>query len=186
MNLTATQQDAMAEAFEDLKNMLYTLVKRFRARYRLTGTRFEFDELMAEANYQFVEAWIRYDGEHGSIQTWVYYRVWINLFEKFRRYTRTASRTPIQTLSNKLGSCPLDTLPNKTASAIRLVELMDELTEDAATIVKLVIDKPGYVWRAENVSSNKMILRSYMRQLGWSVQRINNSFEEIASVLNAA
>lgn len=154
--------------YEDLKPMLCGIVHKFRAKYPWMGT---FDELLAEANYQFMEAYKRFDRDIGELSTWVHFRVSHCLLEKVRSDTRKAANRP------KRVDVVFDELP--TTPSFDLDEFVSSLSDDACTVVKIAVNMSPHI----RVPRLKLSLARNLKELGWSVTRMFLSFREIEEAL---
>ena len=153
----------------------------------------DFDELMGESNLYFMRAVERHDPERGSFGTYVRYTIYKNLLEKHRNDARHNRIAPTMSIYEMEGGNEETTteipLP-APASKFRLFEFMDELSEDAKLITKLVVDTPTgltniMVRNGGRPHNRRAVIRDYLTGLGWHPKRITESFSEITAVLNS-
>ena len=165
----------LSETYEDVKKMLYRLSWKMVS--KCGG---EFDDWLSIANKIFVEAYLDYDATKGSqFSTWVYNRVsyafWDFITDNKKYQDRFGE-------SNQLLAESSDSKPH------RLDGILKELSEDAKTIVQLIIDTPGdlvSIIRVKKPEKQRRAIWKYLRGLGveWSLGRVVNSFDEIREVV---
>ena len=170
---------AMTTTYEDTRLLLYDICHKFRRRYG--GN---FDDLMSEANLHFMAAYETYDPTKGSkFTTWARFRIWICMLETVRSKMRRAKNPnrPQQEYRD------LNTLAAQAKFDIE--SFVSDLSEDASRVVGLVMDSPQdilYSIRSlggHSPSNIKKALLEYLKDLGWSVSRIKESFLEIKQAL---
>lgn len=164
----AAAEETYLDVQDLLRKQVWDLVKAYGG---------DFDELMAEANFLFVEAYRGYRGE-------VPFSVWI------RNWVRWALTDQIRIkLSHQQRYEVVDEhLLTKTYSAWTPKSLLEELSEDAAMIVRLVLDTPSEIaivvsGKGGQPRNFRSTIRSYLGSIGWSAQHISETFDEIRRVL---
>jgi len=175
MTSTTLQQDIIEETFYDVEESIKKIVWKFIANH---GG--EFDELKAEANYAFIRGMYKYphNEKRGSFRTWLYHIITTALAD----YLRFNYRPP---------SASIDKFKNsiiKTQSSFSSIELLDGISQDARTIIILFLDTPKEIYdeALSNGKSHRHLkasLKRYLLQIGWTLKRITDSFEEIKNAL---
>lgn len=168
--MTRLKKDCMKEGYEDLKNLLYHTAHKFQSTY---GG--DFDELMSISNLAFVKAYNSYTSSMGAMTTWVRFCAWHAMLHE--RTNETKARRTRQ-----------EDKETKTVRPNPLVDILDELSEDAKRIVRLVLTTPPELQEliessGGNVRRIKPILSSYLQSIGWGRRQIELSFAEIKEAL---
>jgi RNA polymerase sigma factor (sigma-70 family) len=147
----------------------------------------DFEETQADSYMYYVEAVREYDGRvplHSHISFWV----WTRLLDKWRTEA---------TRKNRVGPFFRSDLPQWLEETVidrswrqewSLEEFLATLTEDAKTVVKLCLETPEELRQiAEDKGGSPRNYRSTVKQwlesVGWSYERIRESFEEIKTAL---
>lgn len=138
----------------------------------------DFDEVLAQANEAYVMAAASYVPEKSRFTTWVYQQVWFRL-RKIRRgrSVRTVELTE-------------EALEQREAKTNWLECLMAEISDDARTVVRVLVESPTDVLKALfgarpcGVKARKKLLRHMRREHGWSIARVLSAFSEIKEALN--
>lgn len=171
------------ETYFDVSDMLDATTKKFMRRFNRFPDQYE--ELRADANTYYLEAYRSFRSDGGlSFRRWVFKRVWFGLLDSIRKEAFRAARLKKNPLPDE------NELPTHQQK-FSLLELLDELSEDARTIVELVLDPPLDVRlhvecrRQKKTTRNNVVasFREYLRDLGWSARRIADSFDEISAAL---
>lgn len=176
---TALQQHSFTETYHDVENLVYKTVHDFIARY---GG--EFEELLGEAHYGFVIAYRDYTEGKTKFSYWIRFVVWKTLQERQRNQLRR--RLPSVSLAAEEGQEGWEA--ETPHSGFCLMEFLDELTEDAKIVARLAVDTPlglskQMVAKGGSGTARRHVLRNYLEGLGWTAERIKESFSEIAHVL---
>jgi DNA-directed RNA polymerase specialized sigma24 family protein len=85
-------------------------------------------------------------------------------------------------------SNPVDEVPD-VRSTWRISELLDELGDDARTVVKLVVETPAELaavvqGKGDQPRNYRSSVRNYLAELGWTAVRVAESFNEIRHALS--
>lgn len=176
---TALQQHSFTETYHDVENLVYKTVHEFIARY---GG--EFEEQAGDAHLSFVLAYHTYKEGKTKFSYWTRFTIWTELLEKQRESLRR--RLPSVSLFADEGKDGWDA--ETPHSGFCLMEFLDELTEDARIVARLAVDTPlglanQMVERGGSGTARRSVLRNYLEGLGWTAERIKESFTEIAHVL---
>ena len=165
------------EAYEQVKNLIYDTVWKFKRRY---GG--DFEELLSDANYHFIEAWNDYDPDYGTkLSTFVRNAIWFNLIDQLRRKATRDRHIMVSSV----------TIENQGYTQTRndpIGDLADELTEDAKTVLELVLNSPAEIsaaiWTKGGQPRNfRSCIRTYLQRLGWTAARVTESFDEIRQAI---
>ena len=172
--------DATTETYWDIKNLIFDTVWKFQQRY---GG--DFDEMVAEANLIYIQAFLSHNPNKSQFSTWLRFILWKGLID-FKRFIREENKhikiEHFEEIENFYSyPAPL---------YIPFWDLVSGLSDDAKTIVQLILEPPEIMQSAAlkkgtapcNVKRALRIHLSYI--LGWSANQIKESFAEITAVIN--
>lgn len=145
--------------------LVISTAKRF---HRYFGGNLE--DVVAEAFYLYTKQAPRYDPELGKFSTWIIFKVWQGLIDWVREQTRREIVRGGKHISLSF--------PVKDKDKFDLRLLLADLSDDAATIVSLVValDKPVK-------DTRKGLIKHLLSKLGWTAERVIDSFREIREAL---
>lgn len=172
----ALSTDAASETYADVQEKLDKLSYAFVRQY---GGNYE--DVRADANLYYLRASELYNPGQGSFEQWVCHRVWLNLLEVVRVQAKRNARLPRSAVE-------LGTLADRRFD---MVEFLDELSDDARTVVRLLFVGNRDVALAEiqrgglkpKPHQTRNAIREYLRDVGWGAGRILESFQEIRKAL---
>jgi hypothetical protein len=174
--LTALERDCLDTAYEDVEHLVTRTVADFIRRY---GG--DYNELRGEAHAMFMLAYNRFEPDRfqASFSTYVRWVVWKGLLELQRRTMRHKGKVSFTDADLDLHHASRD---------FNLLEFLDDLSDDAATLVRLVLDTPrGLACIIEREGATpqvyKSVLKEYLSGLGWTGKRVTESFKEIRKAL---
>jgi hypothetical protein len=178
MFTTPLALDAVTETYHDVEGLLDQIAWRFIRRY---GG--EYNEIRSEANIHFLAAYSRFDSSEGEFKSWVNRRVFLCLLETLRKKIMRNNRLP------RTDADP-DSLVVNTSSFIAL-DFLDELSEDARTIVSLVLEGSmdvnlaTYERGGDNPKPHhiRWAIWEVCKDFGWTFNRMKESFQEIREAL---
>jgi RNA polymerase sigma factor (sigma-70 family) len=193
--LTAGQRRNAEETYLEVENLIRREVWRICKKW---GG--DFDELMSEANIAFLDAYDSFDGS-SSFATWTRQIVWYKCVDLIRgrlteqaRYAsnpgdETVGRIPCRVNGDATHDRMLIEIPDRPHSTWKVQEMLEELTEDARIVVKLVVETPAEleaIARAKGGQPRNLrsSIRSYLAEAGWTAARIAESFNEVRQVLS--
>lgn len=159
------------ERYQSVRRMVYGLVIAHVRRY---GG--DWQEAVQEAHLAYATAADSYDATRGAFTSWVHRHVRLRLMTLTRRRLRR----------RKLGDGVR--LPTAVTQQDRfdLRRFIGELSEDAATVVRLVAETPGELLLGENRSTaaaRQSRLAGLLAELGWAGRRVASVFQEIREAL---
>lgn len=178
---SSLREEALTETYEDLQKIVYKTAWGF---WRFYGG--DIDDLIAQANLIFIDAFDSYNPEHGAkLSTWVASSIWWRLLDYMRKGNGNRPHTQIDKVS-------AETFPT-TNENFSVIELLDEMTQDAHIVLQLFFETPrdvvvdllntkermDYVQRA---MQNRLMNR--LRQMNWSVRRIKEAFNIVKKAIN--
>lgn len=169
-------RDAMGETYNDVRGLLVDTCCKFQEKY---GG--DLEEYISETSDYFCRAFLKYrKNKRAQFTTWVRHRVWLNLLENYRRQQMRNKRIP------RTGYDP-DNYVAPPSPEFNLQDLLGALSEDAATVVQLVLEEPveftELLKRQRGRRDTK--LQTYIQDCldGWSRRRVENCFQEIREAL---
>lgn len=170
--MSAFAKYAAAETFADMERLIYYTVHEFVRKY---GGQFE--HWIEYAGIAFMTAYHKYDPSLGmTFASYVRFVLWHHLLDVRRRAARYHARDSQE---------PLDEL--HAPPVFDRISFLDELSRDARKVVNLILaTPPGLSKEIGSVKKPWMIrsvLRRHLRALGWTTERIAESFSEIRRAL---
>lgn len=181
--------DAMTETYTDVRGLICHTVHRFIERY---GTQWgDFDDLMAQANWEFMVAYRDYDRPDSerrtttsSFSTWCRWVVQKGLLEIQRNSIRRDRQCRVTFV---------DMVENNDQYeyqyTFQLCDFMDGLSADAQLVVDLALNPPKVIAACFAECRNgtprqlRAVLRQYLLGLDWDGDRVNDVFDEIGDSL---
>lgn len=168
-NLQSLQQFDYAAVERMIQKLVWQQSKRCRI---------DYDELLAEANLGYVEACQSYKPNKGRFPAWAYWCI--------RGRLQNVNRTKSDRTFAKHETL-LDDRDNVDRFSLR--SLLFEISEDAATAVRLALECPLDILQmmrekdSEGVTIKRNALRRFLADLGWSAKKIANVFAEVKEAL---
>ncbi len=180
-SLTALERDVINETYADLQKFVYLIAHRFAA-----GSGLPFEDLRSVADFYYVKAYKSYRPDCGAkLITWVGFVVTKQLQTHLKKEFR---------FKNTHQLCEInEDIVGFTTNSSFLLELREFCGEDANLIVDLLLDSNSDLqvllkWRTKgkNVTRTKakQVLIEHLEDIGWTKDRIAQSFEEIAWLLS--
>ncbi len=175
-NLSSVNLGASAETYGDVEKLIYRLA--WKAVRRYGG---EFDDYVSAANEAFAEAYASYDASRGaSFPTWLWWKVKGTISGEVHQ-----SKLQERTVASG-EDIDLDVLPGR--SRFDLDVFKSELSYDARQVVTMVVESPHEIWdllhHQDIGSCVRGGLTRRLRDVGWTVARIAESFSEIREALS--
>lgn len=154
---------AEEDTYEQLERMICDLSWK---RARASGL--DFEECKAEANLAFVNAYRTHQPDKSKFITWAYCVIDNRLKDLARREAIYRNRfTPIDSI--EMASAPAAIIEGRV------------LSDEAEFVLNLLLDPPqGMPTQRKRVLS---WLRNHLKEVGWTLGQIINSFDEIREVL---
>lgn len=170
---------AIGETFLDVEHVIHEVIRRHRIKY---GG--DLDDLASDANALFLLAYESYDEARGSFDQWVRYFVGKQLLtQRVKEVMR----------NNRLSRVTDYDLNQYEEGGSSLAELLDELSEDAQTVVQLTLDpnadiRLSLLQRGARTKPTPHRLWTsvveFLKDCDWSPERIAESFREIRDALS--
>jgi hypothetical protein len=164
------------EAYESVRLMILKEVNAVKRQFRIPE-----EDLIAEANLAFCEAWREYDESKGALTTKVWWEVLGGLTRVVRQVVRDRKRL--------VRDFDLTRFPVPAGPALSdLKEVLNRLSVDGQQVVNTVFEPPEYVLNklrklgvtAETVRTSIWL---YLKDSGWSQARIRNAFQEVKAAV---
>lgn len=168
-----SNRKAAAMTYEEVKPLIMKLVHRFSKARGLA-----FDDVMAEANFEFMTAYCLYKPDRGAFLSWVRHVVSTGLLSNARRVAIKEDRLPVER-GNELGLNEAECRPRS-----RMELLLEDLSDDAKTVVELMFDNNPKVKANGWKDRIKQTVSSTLEGLGWGLDRITESFQEVKETLS--
>lgn len=183
--MEAVSNYGMTETFYDVENLMYDTINQFRRSYPYAG---DAEELLSQSQQIFMRAYRTHLPSMGKFSSWFRFLQWKILLENVRRNAmRNARMTRVDVEEmDSLGTTPLPRFNLEEFAE----ELACDLSEDAKTVMRLTVDAPMEVLIAleqrggkMNPRSVKASLREFLKDVGWTTERVTESFTEITKAL---
>ena len=186
------RKEILTATYEDMQNLIFeTAWKHWR---RHGG---DIEDLVGQANLSFIRAVDSHDESKSELTTWIV--VCIN--QDLRNYmVREYRQTHISIIDEKIKRSHLSVSDEgehldiqDSYNTISVMELLDEMEKDAHTILQLFLETPKEVIMnvlEEGKHMNHLQgymrrrLRNRLRQMGWTINRIKKSFNEIKAAIS--
>ena len=172
------ESDTKTQTYEDVQKLIYKMCHLFRRRH---GG--EFEELVAEANVAFCKAYEHWRANGGAcFSTYLATAIYRRLLDKKRTARRRAHVW-------KEGQWYDFQVPAPAGGWQRLSALVEGLSEDAKTIVQLVLDTPAELLSEVKSRGGKScnwrtsILDHLADDAGWKQNRVSRAFQEVRAAL---
>jgi DNA-directed RNA polymerase specialized sigma24 family protein len=164
----ALVHDAVNETFADMEKLIYHTIHQFIKRYG--GS---FDEMAELIGPMFMTAYTHYDKRKGKFTTCLRWVIWKQLLD-YKRNEIKRTRAVVYT--------ELDPEQHQAPRMFNVTEFMDELSDDAKTVVRMVFDTP-WAFYDQDPKRIRFVLRLVLGQLEWSPARISRSFQDVRRAL---
>jgi len=174
------RNDSLTETYKDVEGILNKVAWRFCKKY---GG--EFDEWKAEANLSFMTACDLYTKKHGVFSSWVYFCTWTGL----GTYAREMMKQSPKELTKAVDIAEIESQAPST-SFVSPLEILDQLSADAKTILNLLCNKTSGVCKEIKCpeKSNKCHQRAAIKRVlfkkGWSRPRVQQSIKNLEVLAN--
>jgi len=188
------RRDAYAETYEDVEALIWHAVLNFNRRH---GG--DVEEQISIANLMFMEALERHEQDRSSFVTYLVWKIWWMLMKDLnKQIQRQAARPAImQRWPHKRGALlegaadddgvfdinEITDRPDRTPFDAEM--FMDAASEDAQQVLQMALEFEDEL--KQEARSKTRTLRSTLRnalcKLGWTMDRITESFGEIREAL---
>jgi len=138
-----------------------------------------FDDVLSDANSAFLEAYESWEPGQSSFTSWLRHRIFSTAVNNLRHQCREQGRREHVEESD---------IPDYNRSTWNVRQVLEELTEDAALVVKLTLETPAELEAIAQAKGGqprnlRSSLRQYLAEMGWTAYRIAESFNEVRRVL---
>lgn len=168
----AIRKDAITETYIDVEKLIYDTAHKFRKRY---GG--DLEEIISQANYLFVMSYYHnYKQINISFTSRVRHYIWHGLLSDLRK----------EHLSKRYRE---QDIIFHTGPKLGFVELLDEVGNDAKNVINLILDTPEELLtiitdKRCSPKQSRTVIKEHLKKIGWSLDRIRNSFNEITRAVN--
>ena len=169
-NLQPTTLPDIESAYASVTLLLKRIVHTYQNRH---GG--DYDELLAEADEGFMHAYATWEPSKGRLSTWTWHKVNSHLLN----LPRQRQKFVCESLTGDVRSKP----------RFNLRAFLFELGEDAADVVGLVLESPLDIIQlcreqaSEGIVTKRWALVRFLKDLGWTKNRIVSTFNEIREAL---
>ncbi len=165
----------VSQTFADVQPLLEQTVFRFRNQPWA-----DVEEMRSEAYESYLKAYQTYDPDRAAFSTWT-----VLLAQQAIRNLLRKKKRDAQLMGGRLSGQEVCKKTRFTVDG-----LMNELSADAAMVVKLTVQPPPDVklraiqgGGADRPTGIKSGIMEFLKDIGWSAARIAESFDEIRSAL---
>lgn len=161
------------EAYESVKGLVHDVVYRFLKTY---GG--DLEELKSVAYTSFTENFYRYDREKAKLTTWIRNSIYRDLVDYLRLKIAREKRWSLadkEFLENYL---------DERVKRFKVKSFLEDLSSDARLVITIVLHNPKEVKLDEKRPKGfKKVIKNYLIDIGWSLNRVIRSFKEIKEAL---
>lgn len=137
----------------------------------------DHEETLSLARYYYVLARTDHDPARGPLDKRLSYMI----------HTRLTDRRKAEIRHRKRFQWHHDVSRHAAKSSFDLQALLAEISEDAREVIALVLEPPIEITTSmaekANVTTKRNALKSLLRDMGWSITRIGEVFQEIREAL---
>lgn len=170
--MTTLAEHVLSDTFEEMEGLVGYTVNRFIQEH---GG--QFQDCMEYAGLAFMIAWQKYDPTQGmTFASYVRYVLWHKLLDMQRYSARRARRLDYEA----------DPDEQHAPREFDRTAFLHMLSTDARKVVNLVLATPPGLVREIDLTtprSIRSVLRKHLKALGWTAERIAESFQEIRRAL---
>ncbi len=162
----------LEKRFEDYEALIHDTVRKV---WRRCGG--DLEDMVSVAHEAFVKAHSGHDSTRSKFTTYLVRCIRNGLINSARK------------AKNQVETKPLLSQVEDPRNQSPLIDLLDEFSDDAKHIAKLVITSPPelacvarFLGRSEKQTRAAIV--EHLQNAGWCIKRISRSFKEIRTVLN--
>lgn len=168
---------AMEETYMDVRSLIGGVCHDFRRAY---GG--DVEEYFAHASATYVDAYNDHNPDY-PFPVWVRMKVWSSLLDQYRVHARRLKALPRVGMEACAGLAVYD------RPAFRLDEFASDLSDDARTAIRLILEPPAELTATAEERGGyglnwRSALRDYLHASGWSTRRVSAAFHEIKAALS--
>jgi len=177
------RKDILTETYTDMRGLVSEMAWRF---WKAHGG--DLDDLKAQANLIFIHAVDNYDSSRAALTNWIAYRIKKDL----HRYLHNGYVPEHRSIGIEHDDEVNFEFESKSKENFSVMELLDEMEQDTRIVLCLFLNTPKEVilsifddkkCRLDHTGGKmRNRLRNRLRQMGWTIRRIKEAFEEIKSV----
>jgi len=161
------------EVYQEMLPIIRGTVSRFHTSHQME----DYEELCSVADMGFFIAYKKYDDLSCSFPTYVRKIVWYNLCDHLRKECKKNPRGLVCSLEDYKGPLP-------KRSYRPLIDILDGLSETALLALQ-TLENLSYNVEVQATSwfALRRELKTTLKENGWSVSQLNNTFKEIQEAL---
>ena len=165
--------DAQTETYEEVKLLVHKTTHDFLKRKGISEVHYE--DWQAEAALAFSLAYRSCNLSKARFSTWLWHSVWNALSEKLRREAPHHATARLNGYSHRIQD-------HRRAIPWSPIEFLNSLSEDARMVARLTLSGTGS-WDRKKPEDVRSTMYELLHGLGWSCNRIAESFWEIREAL---
>lgn len=179
------RREILTETYKDMQKLISATVRRFWNSY---GG--DLDDLHAQANLIFINAVDDYDSSRAKMTTWLTIRIRNGLLDYIKGEYKSKHLLIEDLLADGITPDFIES-KSKIKKDFSVMELIDNLEQDAHIVLWLFLTTPKEVMQ-DILDSKKRVdgvrscmrnrLNNRLRQMGWTIRRIKEAFDEVKNV----
>lgn len=175
----------IAETYDDVQNLMFKCCHKFRKSF---GG--DFDDLLSIANEVYMESYEKFEyGAGATFGSYLWTNIWRRLQDNYQ-YEQRRKMVPLDAKSAS-GTSYADLVEDRPHREFSLADFADGLSEDAMTVIKLIIETPEDLARMATEKGGtprnwRSSVREWLASAGWGSEKIADSFDEISGILGVA
>jgi DNA-directed RNA polymerase specialized sigma24 family protein len=178
---TALQEAALTQTYQDVEKLLYQLAWQFHNTY---GG--DIRDWHSEAHLFFMKAYYSYNNDKSKFTTWVHHCVRGGLRDYLKKFISKNQPSTVDTEGNDY----MLLIPDTSNPFSNVIDLLDEVKDDGKLILRLIWGMPedlksSSIKKGKSGKHTKILVKKYLLKLGWTHNRIKDSFKEIGEALYA-
>ncbi len=173
------RQDILTETYKDMQGLVFETTWKY---WRVHGG--DIDDLIGQANLSFIRAVDSYNENIAELTTWIS----VCIKQDLRNYMVKEYKQTHISINDESSNHDI----RDSNNSFSVIELLDEMEKDAHIILQLFLETPKDIITnvlEEGKQMNHLQgymrkrLKNRLRQLGWTLLRIQKSFNEIKATI---
>ena len=167
--------DAETETFLDVERLVHDITHSFLRHHGIS--RYDYEEWHAEACLAFAFAYRDYDRNRSRFSTCLWKYIWYALREKVKQDAPHWNLPSLpENADIEFMKCPIDYWSEPIDTS--------RLSSDACGVIRIVLGSFGQIDTQEAKPGEiRLLIYDFLSGMGWSFQRVVESFSEIRTAL---
>lgn len=175
---------AVTETYNDVENLIFWICNKFTKQFGA-----DFEECVSIGNLVFMDVYkMEIKESVGTFQTLLTRSIWNRLLSE-ADYQKRRKMVSLD-VEDKVGNTAASAIPDHVHSDFDMQACLAEMSSDAAYVFKLVTEAPAEIAAAVEAKGGhahnwRAAVKSHLAKIGWSISKIQQSFEEISTILRS-